>query len=187
MVGQENDVIGLQQTDLTCLESGDWFSGLQAFHLYRCVHSGLRDVLLTFTWIYCGSHVRMNTVSVSVHMLHTSLRPLGCILSLFLIKCLSVLKSNIKWFSKPIYYCWRSWKKACLCSYTPMSRSNNLWRGYAQKSIRKCEEDVEKSPNDATSVARSHVCLGFSCKLHPNAKQLQVSRPKTRSVIPLSL
>lgn len=72
-----------------------------------------------------------------------------------------------------------------LCSLSAERCITHL--GYTQKSIRKGEEDVEQSRNDATSVTLSHVCLGFSCKLHPNAKQLQVSRPKTRTVIPLSL
>lgn len=47
------------------------------FIFYHCVHSRLRDALLTFTIIYCGSHIRMNPVSVSLDMFHASLRPLG--------------------------------------------------------------------------------------------------------------
>lgn len=38
MAGQENNVTGLQQTKLTFLEEGDWFSVLQAFYLYHCFH-----------------------------------------------------------------------------------------------------------------------------------------------------
>lgn len=137
----------------------------------------------------CSSHVRMGTVSVSLHILKTSLQPLFCFLTHLILN----FWSNI----------FQRWEETLNDSVNPhicaggaearlvtavvkllTSRANELRWDSAQKSTRRGDEE---SVNDATSTTLSRVCLGFSCKLHPDAKRLQVSRPKTRSVIPLSL
>lgn len=142
-------------TNWSDMSGGRWLIPSAAGILFLPLCSLSAERCIThFTIIYRGSHIRMNTVSVSLHMFHTSRWPLGCSLSLFLIKCLSVLKSNIKWFSKPIYYCWRSWTKACfLCSYTPMSSSNNLHTKEHQKRWR----------GRRTEPKRCHQCDSAPC------------------------